>query len=218
MKNGKKRVSKKDTYLELRKTFYECRNFEINNLWQKSVLLTAFIVLTFTVYVSIISRIFDVSNPINKIVIHEICSSIALVGFVFAIIWIKMGKGSKAWYEVYEHAICEIEREQEIDIPEKYAMGRSATYSYPDANIFTSKGGKYSPSKLNILIGRVIMFVWVIIFISHTINIFFLINKEILNNNCPVPYVILEVLLFISFIIIFITAVCNVWAKSSFFD
>lgn len=39
----------KNDYQELRKTFYECRNFEINNLWQKSVLLTAFIVLTFTI-------------------------------------------------------------------------------------------------------------------------------------------------------------------------
>lgn len=34
-----------------------------------------------------------------------------------------MAKGSKAWYELYESAICSIEREKEIKIPKKYLMG-----------------------------------------------------------------------------------------------
>lgn len=102
----------KNDYQELRKTFYECKNFEINNLWQKSVLLTAFIVLTFTIYATILSKLFDINDFPNKILIHEICSGISLIGLIFAIIWIMMGKGSKAWYELYENAICTIEREK----------------------------------------------------------------------------------------------------------
>ncbi len=208
----------KNDYQELRKTFYECRNFEINNLWQKSVLLTAFIVLTFTIYATILSKLFDINDLPNKILIHEICSGISLIGLIFAIIWIMMGKGSKAWYELYENAICTIEREKKIDIPEKYAMGRKETYSYPDGNIFTSKGGKYSPSKLNIFIGKVFMFIWFSIFAIHTMNIFLLIKQERVNNNCPCLYCIVEVILLILFLLILITAICNSWAKSSFFD
>lgn len=39
-----------------------------------------------------------------------------------------MGKGSKAWYEIYESRICEIEEEGDLGIPEKYRMGASSSH------------------------------------------------------------------------------------------
>ena len=211
-------ATEKADYKELRRTFYECRNFEINNLWQKSVLLTAFIVITFTLYGSILSKLFENSQNLNIIILHEICSGISLVGFIFSIIWIMMGKGSKAWYELYENAIWNVEREELIDIPEKYAMGRNEIFSYPDSNIFTSKGGKYSPSKLNIIIGRFLMIIWFIVFVIHSTSVILLIKKKIEKGACPCLYCIIECLLIVSFLIILISAILNLWAKSSFFE
>ena len=210
-------MGKEKEYNEIRETYYECRNFEINNLWQKSVLLTAFIVLIFTVYSTIVQKLFDENLTIKAInLIHEICAGISLIGLIFAIVWIMMGKGSKAWYELYENAIWNIEREKKIGIPEKYAMGRAKTFSTPDENIFSNKGGKYSPSKLNIFIGQIIMFIWTIIFIIHTYNIIKNLILKIKQEQISSLDFIVPSILVISIIIIYITAILNKWASSSF--
>lgn len=208
-------MTEKNDYQEIRKFFYKRLDFEVENLRQKSVLLTAFIVLTFTGYASIISKLIVSDNFINdQIIIHEICSAISLVGIIFAIIWIMMAKGSKAWCEYYEHLIYKVEREVGLSTPEKYAFGRKDFLDLNlDSNLFTSEGGKYSPSRLNIFIGKIFMLIWSVIFITHTINIFIL----ICDRYDKMEHVVL-CLLVSAFFAIFITAQCNTWGKSSFFE
>lgn len=200
------------SHKELRETFYKLRDFEISNLWQRSIFLSALLVLFFPAYGVLVSKILDGTD--NTIIYNEICCALALCAIAFSIIWIMMAKGSKAWYEVYEIKICEIEKEEDLEIEKEYTMGgmEKKTWKGADTNLMTNKAGQYSVSKLNILIGRFLMIIWIIIFAIH-----YIISWVTLCNikcNCILHTIILTLLPVFLTVIIF-TASCNCWAKSS---
>lgn len=208
MEDKQIRVSHK----ELRETFYKLRDFEISNLWQRSIFLSALLVLFFPAYGVLVSKILDGTD--NTIIYNEICCALALCAIAFSIIWIMMAKGSKAWYEVYEIKICEIEKEEDLEIEKEYTMGgmEKKTWKGADTNLMTNKAGQYSVSKLNILIGRFLMIIWIIIFAIH-----YIISWVTLCNikcNCILHTIILTLLPVFLTVIIW-TASCNCWAKSS---
>ena len=203
---------------EIQDRFYKCRDFEISNLWQRSILLTAFLLLCFTGYGNIIKYIFENLEMVD-FYYHEIAAFISIVGMVFSIFWIMMGKASKAWYEFYEDQICSIENEKELGIKECYRMGNSiynTDNKKIDGNIFTNNAGIYSPSKINIRIGHLCLIIWVVIFLIHI----YLIRCTIIKNICNVNYSKMHIFFFFIFIILFIfiivTAIKNKWAKSGF--
>ncbi len=115
--------SRPDDKLTLR-DFYEqywhCRDFEIKNLWQRSIFLGTFLVLCFTGYGAFFGNaFFDEKKTLNLFVLsnqydslffeHLIAFFIAMIGCVFSVLWIAMAKASKAWQEIYERAIISIE-------------------------------------------------------------------------------------------------------------
>lgn len=202
-----KNLSAQVSLKEIRDTFYHLRDFEISNLWQRSLFLSAFLVLLFTIYGNLVSNMFK-GDYENRLVLSEICCGLALAGFVFSLIWIMMGKGSKAWYEIYERRICEIEEEDDLGIPEKYRMGASTSPREFDGNIFTNKAGKYSLSKLNIMIGHVLAIIWFIILVVHYVC-------AIINFNDTTIHTVILTLLPVAFLVILVTALYNSWAKSN---
>ena len=199
------------TLKEIRDTYYSLRNFEISNLWQRSVFLSAILVLFYSGYGYLVSKSLDeeVKNPL---LLHELCCAIALLAIVFSIIWIMMAKGSKAWYEVYEKKICEIEESKELKITEDHRMGSKCTPWELDQCLFSNHGGRYSVSKLNILIGKVLLINWTIVLIIHYIGAIFHFDYNVCRN-CVVNTIILTIIP-IAFITIISTAHCNQWAKS----
>ena len=115
---------------EIRETFYHCRDFEITNLWQRSVFLFGFILACFTGYGAILVSLLTTGE--QKVAYPYFANfiecMISLVGIVFSVIWIMMSKGSKAWYEIYEKAIANIEHSIKdstifIEVPKEYKMG-----------------------------------------------------------------------------------------------
>ena len=208
MEDKQIRVSHK----ELRETFYKLRDFEISNLWQRSIFLSALLVLFFPAYGVLVSKILDGTD--NTIIYNEICCALALCAIAFSIIWIMMAKGSKAWYEVYEIKICEIEKKEDLEIEEEYTMEgmEKKTWEGADTNLMTNKAGRYSVSKLNILIGRFLMIIWTIIFAIHYISSWVTLCN--INCNCILHTIILTLLPVFLTVIIW-TASCNCWAKSS---
>ena len=190
---------------ELRDNFYKCRNFEISNLWQRSIFLTAFLVLCFTGYGTIVKLLFK-KDMNTAIILHFIAFFLSVVGLVIAIIWIFMAKSSKAWYEVYERAIVSIENKEELQIPEEYIMGcfLNRAKGEIDKSIFSTKPGPYSPSRLNILIGIVLFVVWFVIINIHTICIIQTIIPWItcicfriilsIFINCMISFILKEIL------------------------
>ena len=142
---------------EIRETLYHCRDMELNLLWQRSLLLAGFMTLCFTGY-----GVLAVHAADYKYVpyIHEYMCGVALVGIILSVIWIYMVKGSKAWYEVYEGVICEIEKE--TNPYPKYRMGVYAENKRGeyDTKFWNNNAGAFSPSKANILIGWVTLLIW----------------------------------------------------------
>lgn len=154
--------------------------------------LTAILVSLFPAYGSVVAKLLE--TPCKNIqLLSIVCCLIALAGISFSIIWIMMAKGSKAWYEIYEKKICKIEKE-ELKIPKCYQMGKDIALKDINSCLFSTKAGKYSVSKLNILIGIVLLVIWSFIFLLHCI----LILKSV-NANCCIVYgiLILPILLII---------------------
>ena len=183
VKNGEsvKSVSR-EILLERLNRFYACRDFELSHLWQRSVFLGAFLILTFTGYGYLLfaegkdSRILEHSSVCA---FHLIALGLAFAGSVISILWIMMGKGSKAWYEVYESRICDIETRKEMGIEENYRMGfYGSEVKAIDDSLFSYRGGKYSLSKINIAIGLLSLILW---FCIGTFHLWSLITKMSVN-------------------------------------
>jgi len=98
---------------DIHQTLWRCRDFELTNLWQRSVFLTAFLVLCFTAYFALLSKIAEKWEEKDILILLNIVGyMLSIIGAIFSIFWIKMGKGSKAWYEIYEAAIREFEQNE----------------------------------------------------------------------------------------------------------
>ena len=154
---------------------YRCRDLELNNLWQKSIFLGPFLILCFTGYGFLLDKLFQGESFSLKT--NILCIALSIVSAIFSMLWIYMFKGSKAQYELCERAIANYEQ-RELNIPYGYAMG---TLRYNeiefDDNPLSTKAGKFSPSKINILIGQVSLWLWIVCFIFHM-----LIDLKIINN------------------------------------
>lgn len=187
---------------------YKCRDLEISNLWQRSVFLAVFLTLTFTGYGILFKTLLE--DCANTNLIHIGAMALSLIGLIFSIIWIMMGKGSKAWYEVYENAITEYEKKywNELGFPArkdgldtKYRMGMMCAKEL-NSTLTSVKGGAFSPSKLNIMIGQIFLIIWIIVFLVHT---YFFIENNFPNNDHLIS---LLIALFGTFILVYFLSCC----------
>ena len=88
---------------------------------------------------------------------NAIAAGLCWLGIAFSILWVMMAKGSKYWFERYEMTICDFENDEVCgdklkDFPHH---GKLATLNHGkyDENIFSTKAGHYSVSKVNCAIG-----------------------------------------------------------------
>ena len=165
---------KQKTILE---NLYRCRDLELNNLWQKSIFLAPFLILCFTGYGFLLYELFK-ERPFS-IGMNVLCIALCVISAIFSMLWIYMFKGSKAQYELCERAIANYEQ-RELNIPYGYAMG---TLKYDEIefndNLLSTKAGKFSPSKINIVIGQVSLITWLATIIFHIGYLF----SELLIRN-----------------------------------
>ena len=181
------------TLRDIHKILWMCRDFEINHLWQRSIFLAAFMTLLFTGYGVLFSKFYDcfsvsMPSPTALLVLSVASLVLALLGVVFAVFWIMMAKGSKAWYEIYEKSICEIEgateesKTKEGNDVDRYTNekvnqlrnenllhGLLLKRAECDDNIFSTNAGAYSVSRVNIAIGHVSLAFWATLYFVHTI-------------------------------------------------
>lgn len=172
----------KITIKEIHETYWRCRDFELSHLWQRSIFLSAFLVLCFTGYGALLINILGSKEDITFL--NVLAFSISVIGIIFSCLWIMMGKGSKAWYERYERAIEAFEKNLKYVTPKAahiggFQYGNIQDYKYPELhkNIFKGEGGAFSPSKINIAIGQITMIIWIIAFLFHSSIIIW--NKKI---------------------------------------
>ena len=174
--NTEKDLSEKEkTILE---NLYRCRDLELNNLWQKSIFLGPFLILCFTGYGILLSSMISNGQKDTEVLFkyNFLCLALCLVSIIFSMLWIYMFKGSKAQYELCERAITHYEQ-RELNIPYGYAMGTLKHNEIEfDDNLLSTKAGKFSPSKINILIGQVSLWIWIYCFFLHLLMSFNVFN------------------------------------------
>lgn len=221
-----KKITSKDVYSSL----WRCRDFELSHLWQRSIFLTTFLVMSFTGYGSILLRVCEYVTDDNKCIpfcilnIAGLC--IALLGIVLSALWIMMGKGSKAWYEKYENALYHIERNEKYskaivanDMDDEMLMHGSLPAANPlDTSLFTTNAGRFSVSRINIAIGQVSIVVWCLAYLIQSICFSFSNQLLFILNDCGTfPWVsILSLLVWLLLLVLIIVIVkYTQWCRSS---
>lgn len=174
VQNQYEKIRPKDIYESL----WRCRDFELSHLWQRSVFLTAFLLLAFTGYGVLMLQVMTAELGMMQMrVLLCVGLFILLVGMLLSQLWIMMAKGSKAWYEVYEHAIYEIEHNPDyaseivVDkMPEDGVIhGEVISNEKPNDSLWSVDAGAYSPSKINIVIGQLSYVIFLSIYIAQII-------------------------------------------------
>ena len=199
--NNDEKVSLK----ELWDRFYQLRDIEIQNLWQRTSIFAGFIGLLFAGY----GYIFLGSSTSDPTVKHAWSCGIATLAIIFSIFWIALAKGAKAWIGVHERKICEIEAEEELGIPAQFCMGE---LSYPGGkkepnnNLLSIRPGGFSVSKLNILLGQVLLVCWFLIGLAHALLfVRQVVGQEFSLANFPSWVFLILITLFLIVILIFVT-------------
>lgn len=205
---NKDKISPKDIYTSL----WRCRDFELSHLWQRSIFLTAFLVMCFTGYGAVIIELCNQYNDVCSIfsfcLLNSIAIIITLLGVILSILWIMMGKGSKAWYEKYENAIYQIERNEKYsqalvvnDMNEDHVMhGSLPSPNAMSDKLFNTNAGRYSVSKINIIIGQISMLLWSLLYFIT--SIIFSFSKQIQSFISEKQW-ILSLCLVVVFILLF---------------
>lgn len=91
--NDDGKVTPKDLYKEV----WEGRNFEISNLWQRSVFLAVFTLAIAAAYGEVLAKmIFPEDNSICVTSTQHLAAwGLCCLGLIFSMLWIMMAKGSK---------------------------------------------------------------------------------------------------------------------------
>lgn len=228
------KISKEEFY----KSLWRCRDFEIQNLWQRSIFLTAFMLLSYTGYGAVLLKMVElattpyslpVKGSLDGLVqsiefksvsenvdclffLNIVALAICFLGMLFSILWILMGKASKGWYEVYEKAICAFERN-----PKYTKFHDLGGFNYVEMSnfekvklndcILSLKAGAYSPSKINIAIGQISFFSWIVLFLLHCTLIHFDVNFSNFREGLISAFLFL--FLGIGCAVVVVYAMCN---------
>jgi hypothetical protein len=166
-----KKFTLKDAYEEL----WRCRDFELTHLWQRSIFLGAFLLASFAGYGQLIAQWSGQARGFSALD-NVMGFVVAITGLVLALMWVMLAKGSKAWYERYENAIYHFVKIANISQKTKkelydegvekiigFAYGDNGFEAYSasvSSWLWNTKGGSYSPSKINIAIGHLAVVVW----------------------------------------------------------
>lgn len=162
------------------KMAWKCRDFELSHLWQRSIFITAFIIAVFAAYVAMWLNFMEIINSaygifFYKVIANSISVLIALIGYILSILYIMMGKGSKYWYECYEGYILSIENgnnnDKKLDVSN---VEKHIEKSRINNSIFSTSAGKYSVSRINILLGIISSAIFAIITVIHIVILIYL--------------------------------------------
>ena len=134
-------------------------------------------------------------NPFFQLLAFD---GICLFGFSFSVLWICMAKGSKYMYERHENGIGAAQEhkgffaddlQNEIDVEWYENLWNAGQNGYIprhgalplsdyDFRMFKFNGARYSSSKINIAIGYIFVFAWILL---SLLNLFFIFPSEVVS-------------------------------------
>ena len=191
--NAEKNRNDRPNAMDVYNFLWRGRDFELSHLWQRSVFLAVFllgIASAYGVYFKdVFLEQFKVSNcSVNACTYMErsqififgvVPILITILGIIFSKLWIMMAKGSKSWQEIYEDSIAKVNDTNgfwdDESIKRIYGyeinnliFGELRSAKKPDKCLFSTEGGEFSVSKINVMIGIVFLFVFSLLFLGHT--------------------------------------------------
>lgn len=163
---GKKKKKELDKLEKLYNRYNQCRDLELDRFWKNSVFVWVFLALCFTAFGALVK---DYNMPIRnfeKIDDEDYYLFLAIVsgiGLFLSFVWVWMARGLKAWYEVFEMAIWNLETNKNVfDYPDDYTIDNYWTLK--KANNWFEKhlvsSASFSTSKIVILIGCFLVALW----------------------------------------------------------
>lgn len=208
--------------LDVYEFLWRGRDFELSHLWQRSIFLAVFLTGILGIYSIYFKDVFleqfKTSNKImnvrgcvnidanindsgyrdsSKIFVFGIVPMvISILGIIFSKLWIMMAKGSKAWYEAYEHSIASCNEAVgglwgDESIKRIYGskinnliFGELKSAKRPDKCLFSTAAGEFSVSKINIMVGIVFLVIFAGLFLVHTAWTLYL-SKDMLSQLRP---------------------------------
>lgn len=185
-KEKKKREKK---LKELYTRYNQCRDLELDRFWKNSVFVWVFLAMCFTTF-GILVKDYNMPtkamniNHISKDFYYLSLSIVSSIGFILSWIWVWMARGLKAWYEVYENAIWEIESSKnEFKYPHQYTINNY--WCMKESKCFIQKWlfdpKPFSPSKIVILIGWLLISIWLF---ALAISLYKYLTIERCTCNC----------------------------------
>ena len=180
----KEEQEKKQRQQKLKKLYTrynQCRDAELDRFWKNSVFVWVFLALCFS---GLGVLIFDHYTHYDCQKLHRglledyyylFALLISVFGLVLSNIWVWMARGLKAWYEVYEMAIWRIESQDNVfDYPHNYTIDNfwviKETKNRCQKSVMSS--ASFSPSKIVILIGRLLTIIWFSVLCTYSYNKF----------------------------------------------
>lgn len=185
------------------------RALELNSQWQRSVMVGTFLALSYAGYGALMVQEGALKLLAHSQGLHWQAFGVALLGIVFAYFWTCMAKGSKAWFEMYEAAIglfgdrIRDMEDEEIATAEKAGRRVSRTHVAAtfagfnhwdddsfwerfkrqdrDVSCLTTCAGRFSPSKINIVIGIFSLGLWMTLAVGHLLCLSKDIREAIVN-------------------------------------
>lgn len=160
------------------KGFWNCRDLEIQMLWTRLTMLGAFMVVTYTGYGVLLMKLGDKMPDWN--VFNLLAVGMGCFGMLISTLWILMAKGSKAWFERYEAAIRYFQKSNGklFDANEEGEAIRSyldfgnpkieAERDPVDSSLFTQRAGRFSVSKIPIVMGQMSLAGWGLVVAGHS--------------------------------------------------
>lgn len=169
------KISYRDIYFRM----WACRDFEISHVWQRAIFLTAFLIACFAGYGGLVLSVITPGKSILSFAhANGIAFAITIVGMVVSLLWVMMAKGSKMWYENYEKAIDAFRNSSKIKsdsfdpgVNDIAGMKLSDIegFKYPEMSdwVWSTKGGNFSVSRINIFIGQFSCLIWGVLMFVH---------------------------------------------------
>lgn len=188
------------------KYVWEAHNFEIKNLWQRSILLVPLIVMAFTAMGILQLKIIDDITKCKDECMPLLCAEVFVcgAGVILSLFWVALAKASKFIQEAHEEHLKGYLKKCSVSLKTNYALKYfNAIIAYcnlddhnKDSCFFSLKPSRYSPSKINILLGwfsaSIFAFVGIINFL------YILCNKCLFVCN---PYCLLLIVMILLFVV-----------------
>ncbi|MBR4326806.1 MAG: hypothetical protein IKP73_14910, partial [Bacteroidales bacterium] len=141
--------------------YNKCRDMELDRFWKNSVFVWVFLSLCFGAFGIVLMDYYaqEGASKLDQNKAKIFLSAISFIGFTMSKIWIWMARGLKAWYEVYENAVWDLESKSNVfKFDRQYTIENYWNVKTNGLRPFNSD--RISPSRIVILIGRLMALSW----------------------------------------------------------